>query len=168
MAAMSMAASNAAGSRAAWSVTPTGAERQHRLPVIQHWLFEPRFALQRRRNPIGAIKHFARHLRVAGFIGADQAKRPEAIEEKESAERRQQQNVGAGSRIRSLFHLPLAGRPDCFVRLSFANGYRPTTDRLVRDRAQRPRTTVSACRRSTIRDTATSRGPSSEQPLAHL
>ena len=76
------------------------AERQHRLPVIQHWLFEPRFALQRGCNPIGAPEHFARHLRVAGFVGAEQAEGAEAIKEKEAAERYQQQHVGAISWIR--------------------------------------------------------------------
>ena len=84
-------------------------ERQHRLPVIQHWLFQPRFALQRRSNPIGAFEHFARHLRIAWFVGAEQAESPETIEEKESAERHQQQQVGAISRIRSLIHLSLTG-----------------------------------------------------------
>ena len=81
-------------------------ERQHRLPVIEHRLFEPRRALQRGCNPIGALEHFARHLRIAGFVGAEQAEGAEAIKEEESAERCQQQHVGAISwirpRIRSL------------------------------------------------------------------
>src|SRR5437899_208155 len=79
-----------------------GAERQHRLPVVQHRLFQPRLALQRRRNPIGAIEHFARHLRVTWFVGAEQTERPEAIEEKKSGDRREQQQVGASAWIRSL------------------------------------------------------------------
>ena len=76
-----------------------GTERHHRLPVIKDRLFEPRFALQRRGDPIGAIEHFARDLRVAGFVGADQSEGAESIEKKKSAERRQQQQVGAGLRI---------------------------------------------------------------------
>src|SRR5208282_1238597 len=85
-------------------------ERQHRLPVIQYWLFEPRLALQRGRNPIGALEHFARYLRVAGFVGAKQAEGAETVEEKESAERHQQQHIGAGSRIRSLLIHCMSGR----------------------------------------------------------
>jgi hypothetical protein len=80
------------------------AERQHRLPVIQHRLFEPRFALQGGRNPIRAIEHFARNLCVARFVGAEQSECPQSIEEKESAKRRQQQHIGAGSWIRSWIH----------------------------------------------------------------
>ena len=86
------------------------AEREHCLPVVQHWFLEPRLALQCGSNPVGAVKHFARHLRIAGFVGAKQAECPKSIEKKESAERRQQQQVGASSRIYFLVHSALAGR----------------------------------------------------------
>src|SRR6266404_5827441 len=105
-----------------------GTERQHRLPVIQRRLFQPRLALQRRRNPIGAIEHFARHLRVTWLVGAEKTERPEAIEEKKSAERREQQQVGASAWIRSLSHLPLAGARTASFVFRFANDYRPTTN----------------------------------------
>ena len=72
------------------------AKRRHRLPVIQHGFFQPGFALQGGSHPIGALKHLARHLRIARLVGAKQSKRSQAIEAKESAERYQQQNVGAG------------------------------------------------------------------------
>ncbi len=85
-------------------------ERQHRLPVIQHRFFEPRFALQRRSNPIGAIEHFARDLRIAGFVGADQPEGAETIEKKESAKRGQQQQVGAGLQICFLLIHVMSGR----------------------------------------------------------
>src|SRR5208282_626092 len=103
-------------------------ERHHRLPVIQHWLFQPRFAEQRRSNPIRASKHLPRHLRIARFVGAQKAEGPKAIEEKESGERHQQQQVSPISRIRSLIHLSLADRSDCIVRFGIANDDRPTTN----------------------------------------
>src|SRR5208337_716632 len=70
-------------------------KRHHSLPVIEHRLFQPRLAPKRGRNPIGAIKHFACDLCVARFVRADEAKSTEPVEEKESAKRRQQQQVSA-------------------------------------------------------------------------
>ncbi len=131
------------------------AERQHGFPVIQHRFFQPRLALQSGRHPIGALKHFARHLRVTRLIGADQTKGSEPIEEKKSAKRNKQQYVGAASRTRFCLR-------SLRIHCSRTHSQRGSAA------GSAFKSTASARRRSTIRETATDRGPSIEQPLAHL
>ena len=57
-------------------------------------------------------------------VTTEKAERPEAIEEKKSAERREQQQVGASAWIHSLSHLPLAGAQTA----SFVSASRTTID----------------------------------------
>jgi hypothetical protein len=44
-----------------------------------------------------ALQHFARYLRVARLIGANQTKLSQAVKKQESAKARKQQRVGAGT-----------------------------------------------------------------------
>src|SRR5437764_4212577 len=49
---------------------------------------------QRGRNPVAALHHLARDLRITGLIGADQPKLSQAIEIKKGAEPGEQKDVG--------------------------------------------------------------------------
>ncbi len=49
---------------------------------------------QRGRNPVAALHHLARDLRITGLIGADQPKLSQAIGIKKGAEPGEQKDVG--------------------------------------------------------------------------
>src|SRR3984957_5564172 len=68
---------------------------QHRLPVIQRRLFEPRTASENGRDPVMPREHLARHLRVAGLVSPYQAELSQAVKEKKRTESSQQQGVCA-------------------------------------------------------------------------
>jgi hypothetical protein len=71
-----------------------------------------------------AIKHFARYLRVAGLIGADQAEMRQAVEKQEAAESGEQQHVSASAirhaawlRAAEIDGLPMDKRGDGFCEV---------------------------------------------------
>ena len=70
---------------------------QHCLPVVERGLLQPRTTAEHGSNPVVALQHLARDLRVARLIGADQAERSQAVEEEERAEAGDQQGVCAGA-----------------------------------------------------------------------
>ena len=83
------------GRRAAQSLTPPVALYASMVrPVIKRRLFEPGLTIQNRSDPIAALQHFARDLRIAGLVSADQADHLKAGEKQESAECDKGENVG--------------------------------------------------------------------------
>src|ERR1019366_5981033 len=67
---------------------------QHGGPVIKRRLFKPGLTIQDRSDPIAALQHFARDLRIAGLVSADQADHLKAGEKQESAECDKSEKVG--------------------------------------------------------------------------
>ena len=67
---------------------------QHRAPVIERRLLQPGMAVENRSDPVVARQHFARDLRVAGLVGADQADNLQAEQKEESAEGDERESVG--------------------------------------------------------------------------
>jgi len=128
------------GQTAAWSVTPKtrndSMASSNTAPV-----FPATPCLAKWRHPIGALKHFARHLRVTRLIGADQTKGSEPIEEKKSAKRNKQQYVGAASRTRFCLR-------SLRIHCSRTHSQRGSAA------GSAFKSTASARRRSTIRETA--------------
>src|SRR5208282_3448381 len=109
---------------------------QHRLPVVERRLLQPRFASERGCNPVVARQHLVGDLSVARLISANQSKVREAEEKQEPAESGKQE--------------PIGGRAGDLQMIS-SKSY--CTEGLVRSCAM-------------IRAMAPDRGPSREQPLA--
>src|ERR1039458_5761979 len=67
---------------------------QHGGPVIKRRLFKPGLTIQNWSDPIAALQHFARDLRIPGLVSAYQADHLEAGKKQESAECDESKKVG--------------------------------------------------------------------------
>ena len=127
------------------------AEGEHGAPVVEGRFFQPGMRPQNRSDVIATREHLARHLRVTGFVGADQAEavaaedRHEAVKEEKGGQTKQ----GCGFR-----DLADRGKPGSHP------GQQARRSRLrAAIRLRRPGRLVPACRNA-------ARGPESPEPAS--
>jgi hypothetical protein len=74
--------------------TPGRLVGQHGSPVVKRRLFQPGLTGQDRGDPIAALQHFPRDLRIAGLVSSYQSVDLQAGKKQESAECDEGENVG--------------------------------------------------------------------------